>query len=77
MAAALVLLAPPACNTVRVAMASVTIRARSFARGDILGMYKECLTLVRSFPSIKRDELYEDIRTGKHRRPAPPLHVSP
>lgn len=53
-------------------MASVTIRARTFARGDILGMYKECLTLVRSFPSIKRDELYEDIRTGECARPAPP-----
>ncbi|KAA0171953.1 hypothetical protein FNF28_00270 [Cafeteria roenbergensis] len=44
-------------------MASVTIKARRFARGDILGMYKECLTLVRSFPSIKREELFQDIRT--------------
>jgi len=26
-------------------------------------MYKECLTLVRSFPSIKREELFQDIRT--------------
>ena len=54
-----------------VAMASVTIKARRFARGDILGMYKECLTLVRSFPSIKREELFQDIRTGESARSDP------
>jgi len=46
-------------------MASVTIKARSFARHDILAMYKECLTLVRKFPSVKRDEMYQDVRLGE------------
>lgn len=44
-------------------MASVTITRREFSRGEIMSLYKQCLTLMRVFPSIKRDALYEDIRT--------------
>jgi hypothetical protein len=44
---------------------AVTIPIRAFSRSEILQLYKECLTLIRAFPSIKRDELYEDIRTGE------------
>ena len=45
-------------------MASVTIRARSFAKHDILKLYKQCLFLVKRFPSVKREALYHDIRAG-------------
>lgn len=44
--------------------AAVTIPIRAFSRSEILQLYKQCLTLIRTFPSIKRDELYEDIRAG-------------
>jgi hypothetical protein len=50
-------------------MASITIRARSFLRQDVLKLYRQCLVHVRVFPSVKREALYHDIRAGSSAAP--------
>jgi hypothetical protein len=36
----------------------------NLSRQKILGIYRECLSLAKRFPSVKRDALVQDIRAG-------------